>query len=271
MTQGAGWHGPHDVLHCIDLADEAGPTPSTVVFDSKNWFAPATHSEGLCWVSETTMDRQGNDEQQFLVCLDGTRRRARWRLPVSGPTFIPTPAATLGSSLYFLDGGDCVAIDAVSASVTWRVSISQTFGTDPQGFHDLTVADGQLFIGDAQGLVICLDIATGRVQWSHRTPARTRILAVSQGSVLVVCEETIVLELERASGRIRFETESELPSAVALDGGFIALVGEYTIVELTDEGDKTELGPAPEFSQLSGSGRLIVAAPEDASMAVIID
>ena len=124
-----------------------------------------------------------------------------WAVPTSGP-MTAAPAIVDGVA-YFTDGllgsGGLRAIDVADGAELWNVALpGQPFGSTP------AVVGGVAYIGDNEGNLTAIDLATRQVAWTVELAATiSSSPAVADGMIVVNADDT-VYALDPATGETRW-------------------------------------------------------------------
>ncbi len=152
-----------------------------------------------------------------------------WKVRIGGdvsssPTIVGETVVILGAD------GIVRALGLRDGRSLWTVPTGSAvpFQGDPRGF-DLfvsspTVTDGSVFVGGGDGKVHAIDVATGRLRWSHPTGHRVRSTpAVADGSVFVGSFDGKLYCLDATTGaeRWRFDTGDAVQSSPAVADGMV--------------------------------------------------
>ena len=158
-----------------------------------------------------------------ITATTANRLRPAWRFTAGGPV-TGTPIVVDGTVLIGSYDGSLYALDATDGTPRWSFATGATaFERDmnvPLGISgSATVAEGVVYVGDADAVVHALDLADGRHRWS------VSVEAAPNGSIWsspVVVEDQVVVgvasvakeagfrgsvvALDRADGAIRWQT-----------------------------------------------------------------
>lgn len=223
----------------------------------------AAHGNGKNDGSGRDGDAAGGDSDwvRYGNRLDGTRRagpspitvatagrlRPAWRFTAGGPV-TGTPIVVNGIVLIGSYDGSLYALDASTGSPRWSFATGATaFERDmkvPLGISgSATVADGAVYVGDADAVVHALDLGDGGHRWSASVePAPNGSIwsspVVAEDHVVVgvasVAKEAgfrgSVVALDRRNGRIRWQMHMT-PEGV--DGAGVFAVPAIDLVRRT--------------------------------------
>ncbi|SFP08497.1 Serine/threonine protein kinase [Actinomadura madurae] len=158
--------------------------------------------------------------QDGLVrALDPADGRELWR---SGPhgRVDRTPAVHQASVYFSTASGDVWALNTRDGSVRWRVVLAPAAGSAPA----VAVEGGVLVVGDHNGAVRALDLASGAERWRFRAEdAVEGPPAVLGGLVYVASWDHHVYALRADSGEEvwRYDAEAAISSPPAASGGLV--------------------------------------------------
>jgi outer membrane protein assembly factor BamB len=114
------------------------------------------------------------DNQLQALAVDDGRRLWNFQAsaPETGVLGLPAPAYAEGLVVAGFGSGDLVALRAISGSVAWSDSLASARGrtslTDLSAVRGLpVVVNGRVYAGSLGGLVISLDLRSGRRLWER--------------------------------------------------------------------------------------------------------
>jgi outer membrane protein assembly factor BamB len=136
----------------------------------------------------------------------------KWRFQLQG---IPGNVAVVGDTAYATtDSGTLTAIDVVAGVQRW------SFHTDRGALTSPTVADGRVYVSDAQSLVLALDAVTGKQVWaSSKTYRIVTPATFGGGAVFLGMDDGGLLALDAKTGAERWN--------VSLGGGAPSRTAAY--------------------------------------------
>ena len=153
-----------------------------------------------------------DDQLQGLASDDGRRL---WGFQASTPDTsvlgLPAPAYADGLVVAGFSSGDLVAVRATSGSVAWSDSLASARGRN--SLLDLSsvrglpvVADGRVYAGSLGGLILSLDLRTGRRLW-ERDVTTGNTPWVAGDWMFLLSSDGRLAAIERLSGGIAWVTQ----------------------------------------------------------------
>ena len=128
----------------------------------------------------------------FLYAIDRASGRIVWRFDAGGAVDA-SPAVAGGRVVAATISGRIFAVDEHSGRVRWQLRTGPTLppNTTPAGGWDLwasspVIVGSAVLIGGGDGIVYCLDLATGRERWRAGTGGRVRATPAVHGNLVVV-------------------------------------------------------------------------------------
>lgn len=175
-----------------------------------------------------------DSQLQALATDDGRRlwsyQAAAAETPVLG---LPAPAFTDGLVVGGFGSGELVALRAASGSVAWSDSLTAARGrnslVDLSAIRGLpVVADGTVYVGSLGGLVLSLDVRTGRRLW-ERDIATADTPWVAGDWMFILGTDGRLAAVERSDGRVvwirqlpQFEDEEKKKNPIRWIGPVLA-------------------------------------------------
>jgi outer membrane protein assembly factor BamB len=174
------------------------------------WGAPAI-SDGTVFF--------GSDDHN-LYAVEAQTGLLKWQFTTQG--LVCSRPAIVDNMVYFTsDDGYLYAVRAQSGQQLWRVDIGnfsesekrENPGTnpDPTGFDYLqsspTAADGQIYIGSADGNAYALAADTGNINWMFKTGQKVRATPTVDGGIVYIGSwDGTVYALDALTGQARWQT-----------------------------------------------------------------
>jgi outer membrane protein assembly factor BamB len=184
------------------------------------------------------------DGRVFVITLDNQLQafavddgRRLWGFQATTPDTsvlgLPAPAYADGLVVGGFGSGDLVALRAATGSVAWSDNLGAARGrtslTDLSSIHGLpVVADGRVYAGSLGGLVVSLDLRTGRRLW-ERDVASAATPWLAGDWLFLLDTNGQVAAITRAEGRVawvsqlqQFEDEKKKEDPIYWKGPVLA-------------------------------------------------
>jgi PQQ-dependent dehydrogenase (methanol/ethanol family) len=97
----------------------------------------------------------GNAAQLGEVC----------RVQIDGPTSFTAGLIVVDGTIYTTTSAETVALDATTCALRWKFTYTPDETEQPPSNRGVAVLDGRVFRGTADGRLIALDAATGKLLW----------------------------------------------------------------------------------------------------------
>jgi outer membrane protein assembly factor BamB len=187
-------------------------TPAWTFDAGSPLWAGATYVEGTVYAG-------GQDGR--LQALDARTGKKKWSFRAGGP--IRTRATVAGGEVYVqADDGFLYRLGARGGEERWRVRvvekrIERLPFDDPKSRYDrfgsdATLAEGRLFLGTHDGLVLALDPASGERVWEHASGDSVLAApAVVAGRVFFGSFDGHVYALEASTGKLLWKRDTRGP------------------------------------------------------------
>ncbi|MGW7293061.1 serine/threonine-protein kinase [Streptomyces xiamenensis] len=106
--------------------------------------------------------RLERDEPPIVHALDAITAEERWRTPLPGGEWFPSPVVTGQTLLLSGPNSDLHALDTTNGESRWEFPLPES-----QRASAPAVSDGTVYVGGARGRLYAVDTATGRERWHH--------------------------------------------------------------------------------------------------------
>jgi PQQ-dependent dehydrogenase (methanol/ethanol family) len=87
------------------------------------------------------------------------------RVQVDGPTSFTAGLIVVDGTIYTTTSAETVALDATTCAMRWKSTYTPDEAEQPPSNRGVAVLDGRVFRGTADGRLIALDAATGKLLW----------------------------------------------------------------------------------------------------------
>ena len=156
----------------------------------------------------------------------------RWKYQT---TSVPTDILRVGGNIYFGSFQDnWYALKLRTGELLWKFSTSTS--NEKCDFVKSPVADdSHLYLTGLDGIIYCLDAASGRVVWKQKLPSSpSTALALKDKMLFVGASNNLIYRLNAETGN----TEAELP-VEAMPVGRITLTADGLLLFLENRSDKS--------------------------------
>jgi outer membrane protein assembly factor BamB len=164
-----------------------------------------------------------------IVALDAASGKTIWRTPL---------ADALGAPLYWdtgwliasTKGGELAAFRAEDGEIVWRKTLGVPVGANP-----VAALDG-LYLGLADGRVICLDLATGNPRWEYKLDGRITGMAALDDQLIAgtTTNQLVSIGLARGNYLQRWRVGADPVGAPTGDSRHIYFVALDNVLRAVD-------------------------------------
>ncbi len=206
----------------------------------------------------------GNDDVLYAVRTDTGNEE--WTVEFDSP--VDSAAAVVDDTVLVHSGETLFALARADGEELWNTDVGRVHGPP-------AVADGTVYLGNDDGVVIAIDADTGERDWTLEAGGYVRGgPAVAAGAVFVGDSDGTVYAVERDSGETRWESESfdrgiETTPAVGFGSVYVVCGGDVTALEVGDgTAQWTYEGDAEFTSPAVAGGRVLVGSEYDGLTAI---
>lgn len=134
----------------------------------------------------------------------------------------PAAPAVVNGTCYITCGDRVYAVDSETGALKWKYPNDQSLGGMVKGTP--AVVDGNIYFGAGDGIVYCLDAATGAFQWAYQARGSIRCPpVVSDGIIYIGADDNCLYAIQAESGETawRFTARDDIAVGVAVGSGMV--------------------------------------------------
>jgi outer membrane protein assembly factor BamB len=175
---------------------------------------PVVDDRGLLFV--------GTDDG-YMVCIDTESGKERWRYATRGP-ILEAPVLAEGLIFFTNEADQAYALDPETGKYRWQYKSESPDEYTLRGHAGVTIDNGLLFTGFANGTLVALRTATGSVAWMTSLKGDADTFVDVDGTPVVAGDDLYVTSsaggvyaVDKNTGLVKWRRPIEGAGAVAVD------------------------------------------------------